>query len=85
MKFLFGASEEEATDEWINDTFYLYIKDNTPQVKSKYNTKKQRCEFCGRSHNLNDDYCEIRTDKHKDCNQMEACEEIVLQDLYDQL
>jgi len=38
IKFLFTVEEDKVTDEWINENFYLFIKDNTPNqpVQSRY-------------------------------------------------
>lgn len=71
MEHLFN-NDTKPSDEWINENFYLYIKDNTPTEKVSYSLRKQACEFCGRRHSIKDDYCEVKTSTHEDANKFEA-------------
>ena len=78
IKYIWSAEQiEEANDEWINQNIIMMIKD-------KYFKKK--CEFCGRKHNIRDDFCEIRTKDYRSGNDMDkGATDITLQDLYDML
>ena len=79
---------DKADDEWINEYIILFIKDNTPEDKSRPGygpSKKVRCEFCGRNHTLRDDMCDARTEKHGSGNVLETAKEMKLQDLFDML
>ena len=61
------------------------IKENVPKQKAKGGMTKPKCEFCGRVHNIKDDYCYPKTGEIKDGNKWESCSELKLSDLYDQI
>ena len=79
--------DEDNKDEWINTAIWLHIKDNTPYIEGRRHTQsKQKCEFCGRTHTMRDDICDIKTKKCKSGNSWEdGCRKITLGDLYSML
>ena len=81
-----GGKPQEVDDKYINDKIIVMIKENVPfqNVKGRGEVKP-KCEFCGRVHNIKDDYCYPCTSQIKDGNKWEACQELKLKDLYAQI
>jgi hypothetical protein len=62
MKYAF-KEDHDADESWINTNLHLQIKDTTLFSVGGRQRQKEKCEFCGRKHDMRDDICPVRSPK----------------------